>query len=388
MTALAEVLAASRLDGQTLSMGCQGCPLLSQCGGYTRASAAWSCMDLCATCDRAKCDKVCLKKPSQFAEDLLEVGGFGFSDIPRLLQPTGAALPRYIPTIQHGFARLEPLSAPWAAVPLRRLVRFQKGRYGPAVTTAGELRRLFGLSADTRILLLGVGKDRPIERYWRWRRVYDTARALSALDFAAVIVPNYSFWLEDPRPQHLFNRKRSLICAGEFARAGLTAVVCLQAVTPRDWIYWQDFLEAHQEVSVVAKEFQTGLASPERGLPAIEALARLQDRIGRKLHVLAIGGGKYAFDLASRFDGWTVIDSVPFMKATHRRLAGGAGRRVRWIPSMEEDIGDMLAHNIIRWSDWLLARGRGDVGPMNARDREAHRLIGRSPSGSVGLGLL
>lgn len=380
MTAAAELLAASRLDGRTLSMGCQRCPLLRQCGGYTRAGSAWSCMDLCATCDRATCDKVCLKKAARYAEDLLEIGGFGFHGVPALLQSSSGALPHYIPMVQHGFEGVEDVSLPWAAVPMSRVIRFQRGEYTPVATTAEGLRRRFGLSANTRIVLVGVGKDRPIERYWRWRRVYDTPRFLAALGFASVIVPNYSFFLEDPRPQHFFNRKRSLICAGEFSRAGIPSVPCLQAVAPVDWAYWHAFLQTHAEVSIVAKEFQTGLARRDRGLPAIESLAHLQDQTRRRLHVVAVGGGKYAADLAARFDSWTIIDSIPFMKATHRRMAGMAGRRVRWIPTMDGDLGEMLVHNSLRWSDCLAARARAGVRENPAPEQVARRAA--CPSGA------
>jgi hypothetical protein len=363
----ADVLAASRLDGDTLSIGCLKCPLLGRCGGYRRAAGTWSCMDLCGSCDRTTCDKVCLKKPEQFAEDLLEIGGFGFEGIPALLRLQDAPLPRYVPAIQHGIRETEPVSLPWAAVPLSRLLRFEKRRYVPAVTTAAALRRMFSLGAETRVILLGVGKDRPIENYWRWRRVHAVTALLSTLDFAAAIAPNYSFFLEDPRPQHLFNRKRSLICAAEFSRAGIPPVVCLQAVAPADWTYWEEFLGQHPETSTVAEDFQTGLARRERGLPAIERIARLQDRVGRKLHLIAVGGGQYARELATHFDGWTVIDSIPFMKATHRRLAGAAGARVSWTRALDGDVGEMLEHNAIRWSDWLLARAQGEAGTVRAR---------------------
>ena len=103
----ADALAASRLDGHTLSMGCLTCPLLRRCGGYRRVAGTWSCMDLCGQCDRTTCDKVCLKKPAQFAADLLEVGGFGFEAIPALLPPESASLPQYVPTIQHGIPDAE-----------------------------------------------------------------------------------------------------------------------------------------------------------------------------------------------------------------------------------------------------------------------------------------
>lgn len=357
-----EVLAASRLDGHTLSMGCLTCPLLGRCGGYRRAEGTWSCMDLCGSCDRSTCDKVCLKKPAQFAEDLLEIRGFGFEGMPAFLQPRRLSLPKYVPTIQHGIPEAEPVSLPWAAVPLNRLLRLGKGQYAPAVTTAADLRRMFSLGAETRIILLGFGKDRPIENYWRWRRVSAVTGLLSPLDFTAAIAPNYSFFLEDPRPQHLFNRKRSLICAAELSRAGIPAVVCLQAVAPADWTYWENFFAAHSEISVVAEDFQTGLARRDRGLPAIECIARLQDRVGRKLHLIAVGGGQYAHEIAAHFDGWTVIDSIPFMKATHRRFADKTKARVSWRRALDRDVGEMLQHNAISWADWLLSRAHTEAG--------------------------
>ena len=62
-----------RLDSETMSVGCLACPLLSECGGYTRRGGGWSCMDRCVTCDTTRCDLVCLSKPRDFARALLEV---------------------------------------------------------------------------------------------------------------------------------------------------------------------------------------------------------------------------------------------------------------------------------------------------------------------------
>src|SRR6266496_2655221 len=67
-------LDAFRLDNTTISAGCLKCPLLKQCGGYTRAGGGWSCMDRCASCD-SSCDLVCLKKPGDFVRALLEIDG-------------------------------------------------------------------------------------------------------------------------------------------------------------------------------------------------------------------------------------------------------------------------------------------------------------------------
>lgn len=62
------------------------------------------------------------------------------------------------------------------------------------------------------------------------------------------------------------------------------------------------FLQAHAEITVVAKEFQTGLANQERGEAAILKLAELQTTLGRSLHVVAIGGARYRPQLRAAFD--------------------------------------------------------------------------------------
>lgn len=358
-------LDAFRLDNTTISAGCLKCPLLKQCGGYTRAGGGWSCMDRCASCD-ASCDLVCLKKPGDFVRALLEIGGFDHGGIPALQGPA-EALPPYVPVLQHGFDHEVPLE--WAAFTLRGLMRFSGRRYAPIGASAGEVRARLGVSDATKILLLATGKDRPIESYWRWRRLHRAPDALAALGLSGAIAPNYSMFLEEPRPQHMFNRKRSLICASEWSTAGIGVVPYLQAVAPADWLYWETFLREHVEVTHVAKEFQTGLSNPERGREAIDNLDRLQHLLKRRLHVVAIGAARFRGRLDERFPGcWTLIDSEPFMKAVKRRVAARVDeRRVRWLPALGLDAGDLLFHNVGRYQEWL-ARGRGASSTRYARD--------------------
>lgn len=349
MTAAADKLRLDRLDGDTVSVGCLNCPLLAQCGGYTRRGGGWSCMDRCADCDKAKCSVVCLKKPD-FARGLLEIGGFDHRGIPAVRQPSDA-LPRYAPVIQRpidGTVHLE-----WVAIPLTEIMRFDRGQYLPRANTGAELRAAFGLAPSTKIILLGTGKDRGIETYWRLHRKSNVAEALARLDIAAGIVPNYSMFLEDPRPQHMHNRKRSLLVAKDWTNAGIPTVIFMQAVAPADWRYWESFLVAHPEVVHIAQEFQTGLANPDRANFAFDNLTRIQDRIGRRLHLFAIGATRYRAEIPRRFDGWSLIDSMPFMKAISRRVASSTGRRITWRPALGENVSDLLVHNVSRYRDWL-----------------------------------
>jgi hypothetical protein len=342
-----------RLDGATISAGCFTCPLLQECGGYTRRGAAWSCMDRCATCDRSKCDLVCMKKPTDFARALLEVGGFGVHAIGHLM-PRNAAepLPKYAPVVQHSVGADVPLD--WAAVPLRSVMRTTNGVYTPVATSPAALRARLGLHPRTKVIVLGIGKDAPLETYWRWRRVHRAPDALARLGIDCMIVPNYSVFLEEPRTHHLFNRKRSLLCAAELSAAGVPVVPYLHTGSPIDWKFWERFLREHEEISVLAEEFQTGLADPARGEPALAEISRLQEAVGRPIHLVAVGAARYRATLRARFDGWTLIDSEPYMKAIKRRVAAAvSSRRIRWEPALGEDVGDLVLHNSRRYGEWV-----------------------------------
>lgn len=352
-----------RLDGSTLSAGCSTCPLLDICGGYTRNAGGWNCMDNCSACDPATCKKVCLRSEG-FPHDLREIGGFEVGGNFALHSGHLLDAPTFIPTIQHQYKRVEELNAPWVALPMSSVFHRVDGGYGPVASNAAELRAVFRLSPEVRILILGTGKDRHIEPYWRWRRKHEAPKRLSELDVDGVIVPNFSFELSDPRPHHLHSRKRSIICARELAESSVATMLVLQAVTEADWLFWETFLSEHPEVRAVAKDFQTGLVKPERGRAAIARLATLQDRLRRPLHLFAIGGPQYSKVLAQAFDHWTIIGSTPFIKAMNRQVALSdvTERRVRFAAAPDEPPELLLEHNILTFERWIAEQSQsGDV---------------------------
>lgn len=359
-----------RLDGHSLSAGCHACPQLKECGGYTRKGGGWSCMDRCSQCNKATCDVVCLKKPRDFARSLLEVGGFGFRNNAPLLSPL-ARLPRYVPVMQHACGRASEISPEWVAVPFTALMRSRGTEYGPRGDTPEALRNALGLAKSTRIIVLGTGKDAPIEKYWRFRSKNGVPEKLAKLGIDCAVSPNFSFFLEDPRPHHLFNRKRSIVCAEEWSAAGIATVQFMQAVTSADWIFWRRFLEAHPEVNVIGEEFQTGFANPARGRWAIDELTKLQDTLRRPLHIVAVAGARYAELLRERFgNNWTVLDSVPFMRAIKRRGAADFDRRITWERSVGENPADLFLRNSRVYSQWL---GESSARKLKSDGRHAER---------------
>lgn len=339
-------------DTNTLGMGCLLCPILSKCGGLTH-ERGWSCEPRCSECTPETCDLVCVGKPKVLVEALREIRtSFGWEDIGLVSSP--GDLPTYIPTIYHSYRRRLPLTTPWAAIPLRSALRRLVNNPVPAATTPEGLREKFGLSPDTKLLLLGSGEDRYIERYWKWHTTHTLAEALSHLGWSAGVAPNFSFFRDDPPPQKLHNRKRTLMCAEEWNAKGILSVPCLLGLTHADYGYWLEFLEAHPETTAVGKEFQTGLGKWEAGISALEAISRIQDRLKRPLHFVAVGGAQYRSEISGRFESWTLIDSVPFMKSVNRQSGIIGERRIHWTTYRDADLDELLFENLSLYREWLM----------------------------------
>ena len=84
------------------------------------------------------------------------------------------------------------------------------------------------------------------------------AEIFADLDIAAITPPNFSFFLDVPRPHSLYNRKRMLRVADEFLRHGIPVAPHLNATNEADWDFWISLFRDSPELSVYCKEFQTG----------------------------------------------------------------------------------------------------------------------------------
>ena len=163
--------------------------------------------------------------------------------------------------------------------------------------------------------------------------------------------PNYSHFLDVPRHDNLYNRKRQLLCLAEFTEAGLNPVPHLNAAQPGDWRFWGRFLAGSPSITVVAAEFETGNRSRAEGERAVRELVNLQQSTGRRLHPLVIGGTQFLEQVAKEFVTATFLDSTPFMKTVHRqafRSMPPTGKQ-RWRKSPtapDESLDKLLAHNL------------------------------------------
>ena len=260
--------------------------------------------------------------------------------------------------IQHGARRDVPLTWPVVALPTFRVIRrLRGGRYGAHAMTAQELRQEFQLAPETSILLVSVALDKHLEAYWRYRNSYAVAEHLASLDVIGLTVPNFSFFSDAPRTHTLWNRTRMIRVAEELSQAGIGVAPHVNALTPADWEFWAQVLKSQPHIQHITKEFQTGLARKDAGLDQLDALRRLQDRVGRDLHPIAVGAARLAPELAKAFRCFTIVDSEPFMATMYRRgLHSRGGKRPRELkePTMlGTPLDAVLSHNLEVYDNWM-----------------------------------
>jgi len=344
---------AARPHG-VVSQGCRPCPLFATCGGIEPEGSLFDCFQHYCCGGKDDCDEVCPYN-HDYSRRIREVDGLRFGNVSSLEQRS-VQLPRYVPVIHHGYCHRRPLDLPVVALDTYEVFKLRGKKYRPLATDGAELRRVFGLSQQTRIILRGTAKDRRLEQYWTHRRRDNAPEQMKSLNVELVIAPNFSHFLDVPRPDNLFNRKRQLICVTELAEAGLFTVPHLSAAAPGDWTFWRNYFRHNTSVRYVAAEFQTGNKSLDEGLKVIRKLSEIQDAIGRPLHPLIIGGTQFVSEVVERFSTFTIIDSSPFMKAVKRRKFAPTSGNGRWAETFTltgQGVDNVILENVRGHEAWI-----------------------------------
>jgi Domain of unknown function (DUF4417) len=347
-----------------VSAACQGCFLREPCGGLNNGNLFLNCFNQFC-CGGGNCDHVCPYKPDDYRRRMFEVGGMRFDDLSPLLQPP-LDLPNYVPMVHHGYRRCEALRAATVALDPYMIFCLRNRKYAAVADDPTGLRRHFKVAHDARIVLRGTAEDRFLERYWEHRRSEGVAGQVARLNVSLFIGPNYSHFLDVPRSDLLYNRKRQLLCLSELSQAGVAVAPNLSAVTPADWDFWSDFLRDNPQVVHVAVNFQTGYRSRKEGVKAVRRVERMQDEIGRGLSLVLVGGAQYVKDVAGRFASFTLIDSQPFKKSLYRKQFRPVGKRRRWEDTwtMEgQPIDEIMQRNVEDYASWVAAHATGSEPP-------------------------
>lgn len=341
-----------------MGLGCQRCELLEICGGTTEFDCYASCCGKQSTCTLA------CPRAHGFSAAMQDAGGVKMKGHYAIRQRFDN-LPAYIPHIHNGSCRSGRLSSDYVA-----LTTFDVS--APSADTRfngpSDLRRHFGLSDNARILLLSVAKDNRLELHWRHSESQRLPQYLASLGISHVTAPNFSFALNEPRPEHLVNRSRSLHEAERMACAGLSVIPHINAFNQRDWNCWRDFLRDHPHLSMVCQEFQTGLASGRRARWHVYQMRNIEQTLGRGLQLIAAGGRRH-LPLLIELSGVTVIDANPFVK-THMRRSLVSGKWQKNGTPAGEPLDRLMEHNIAAYTRYVEARivSLKETGPLPPRD--------------------
>lgn len=301
---------------------CADCGFLDDCGGLEGEAFARGCFQRCNIfCFLHGCDVVCPSVPLLFGEYFDDVGGMCVPPKRRLIDFSSALAPVYIPQVNHGGQRDQLLQEPWITVPLYVLARRdRRKRYRVRFTSGEELRRALRVTPQTRIIVTSATPDVYIEDFWAEHKIKRVLNMIAALDISAMTVPNYSFMLDVPRTNSLYNLSRIFRTSESISEAGIPTILHLNASTPKDWERWRDVLAEQSHVTSVCLEFQTGTSRKEVGDKYFERFVNLQQSLGRGLHPFVLAGGGRLKELQENFRAFTVIDATPFIKTMKRQL--------------------------------------------------------------------
>ena len=330
------------------SLACSICLERNRCGGVHNDAGILDCHDLCTCADKSECDMVCRLNPSVFVARMREVGGLDFDNAPRTNANGIPTLPLVVPFVDNRYSRVAVLDEPIVALSLYKLVNFGTGKL--IVSSRAELAARFLIPQGAQVIVSGVEKDKPIERWWNLGDRESLLVSMKELGITLVTTPNFSVLTDVPRTDNLHSMKRILLSWTEMAVAGLATALHINGRTEHDYFRWGNLIAERPEIENLAFEFATGCGRSERIDWHVAQLCELADRIERPLALVIRGGGRKLKELSKHFAQVTLIETESFSRTIRRRWAyiAEAGR-LKWV-KLKTPVGapldDLFEHNV------------------------------------------
>lgn len=211
------------------------------------------------------------------------------------------------------------MNEPVVAVPLYELFHMRSGQ--PHVRTRAEIAARFLIPENATVIASGVDRDIKLEAWWAFADRALIMSSLRDLGIALVTVPNFSLFLNVPRPDNLHSMKRIALGWAETMMAGIPAALHLNARTDQDYGRWMRFVRERPEVEIVAFEFRTGAGAPSRIDWHVDRLCRIADAAGRPLTLVVRGGAQVLHRLNRHFGQVILIETDAFARTLKRRRA-------------------------------------------------------------------
>ena len=271
-----------------------------------------------------------------------------FDTAPRTDANGVPSMPMIVPFVDHRYGRATVLDEPTVALSLYELVNLATGKL--RVTSRAGLAARFLIPEAAQVIVSGVDKDGPIERWWNSKDRGSLLSSLNELGIALVTTPNYSVLTDVPRTDNLHAMKRILLAWTEMAAAGLSTALHVNGRTEHDYLRWSNLIAERREIEVLAFEFATGCGRAERIDWHINQLCRVANRVGRPLAIVVRGGGRKLEELQQNFAQVTLVETEAFARTIRRRRAylteAGRLKWAKFATPVGAPIDDLFAHNV------------------------------------------
>jgi hypothetical protein len=175
------------------------------------------------------------------------------------------------------------------------------------------MRDMIGLRPEQKLGLILFGKDRTLERIWRRRFLLVDEIARAGYDFGAP--PSYSNYRNRPRPECLFNLKRSFAFLDLMVRRGVPTIPRLSWNVEPDVYRVAAWVEKNPSVHTVALDLPS--SSRRHWDHEMRLLALFDVITGRRLTYFVHGPG----NVRRCVDLYTAIDSERVKVSTTRAVA-------------------------------------------------------------------
>ena len=182
-------------------------------------------------------------------------------------------------------------------------------------------------------------------------------QALRDIGVSLVTSPNFSVLLDVPRQTDLHALKRIGLVYEEFQREGVLCALHTNGRTDTDFQRWGEFLQHHEEISLLSYEFTTGAGSAERMEYHLDMLEKIRELAHRNLSIVVRGNKKCLPRLRENFDRVIFLESDSFVRSMKRREAYLSNKGVlkwRTMPTDEKEcLGALLEKNIKQVCEYI-----------------------------------
>lgn len=276
----------------------------------------------------------------------VEKRGLFYADIHDRVIPTALSsrqqkinLPPFVASIKDGMILPKECSGYTFAIPLGRILNKSGTLKFQAIE---EIKRRFGIPRNSRVALIGTGKDDKIEAMWKISDRKQIWEQISKVGFDWITTPCFSVWTETPRAHQIWSQDRILQTHDILAGLGVPCIPFFFPIEEADFNEIAKWLKARPDVNKIAVYGR--YYSSKKDFPyLLDLMRRIQSLADNSLEFLVVGiaTADKIFAIGQEFKA-TIVTGKPF----HRAYAGEICKSDLTYESSSLLKNDLILHNL------------------------------------------